>query len=170
LQRSKSQLCVGEGKRGYRHARLLAGLFKRLYRKCNSATRSSGPACKAKACFAGRSSHPLLNAPLQADFIEDWTRVCAEEAKHYRLLAKRLDELGLSYGDLPAHNGLWEAAHNTRSDIAARLAIAPMVLEARGLDVTPGMIKKLTNVGDIAKSKTDSLLPSLGWYSFCRKA
>jgi uncharacterized ferritin-like protein (DUF455 family) len=93
--------------------------------------------------------HPLLRGTLQSKFIEDWTRVCAEEAKHYLLLAKRLGELGLTYGDLPAHNGLWEAAHNTRFDIAARLAIAPMVLEARGLDVTPSMIKKLTNVGDM---------------------
>jgi len=95
------------------------------------------------------AAHPLLSGILQSKFIDDWTRVSAEEAKHYNLLAKRLNELGLKYGDLPAHNGLWEAAHSTRFDIAARLAIAPMVLEARGLDVTPGMIKKLTNVGDM---------------------
>lgn len=94
------------------------------------------------------ATHPLLTPPLQNNFIEDWTRVCAEEAKHYKLLEKRLAELSMTYGDLPAHNGLWEAANDTRFDIAARLAIAPMVLEARGLDVTPGMIKKFNTLGD----------------------
>lgn len=95
------------------------------------------------------ATHSLLTPDLQTQFIEDWTRVCAEEAKHYKLLETRLAEFSMSYGDLPAHNGLWEAAHDTRFDIAARLAIAPMVLEARGLDVTPGMIKKFTSLGDI---------------------
>jgi len=98
------------------------------------------------ARFAG---HPLIGAKLQSDFIEDWSRVCAEEAKHFNLLSERLKALGATYGDFPAHNGLWDAAFKTRQNIAARLAIAPMVLEARGLDVTPGMIKKLTRIGDM---------------------
>lgn len=81
-------------------------------------------------------------------FIGDWISVCHDEARHFELLQTRLAEFDMSYGDLPAHNGLWEAALKTKSNFAARLAIAPMVLEARGLDVTPGMIKKLTRVGD----------------------
>jgi len=84
----------------------------------------------------------------QISFISDWTKVCVEEAKHFQLLSNRLAELGVKYGDFPAHNGLWDAADNTKGDIAARLAIAPMVLEARGLDVTPGMIEKLNRVKD----------------------
>lgn len=84
----------------------------------------------------------------QVSFITDWTQVCAEEAKHFKLLSDRLKSMGFSYGDFPAHNGLWDAADSTKNDIAARLAIAPMVLEARGLDVTPGMIDKLGRVGD----------------------
>jgi uncharacterized ferritin-like protein (DUF455 family) len=59
------------------------------------------------------------------------------------MVRARLHELGGDYGDLPAHDGLWEAAEATADDLAARLAVAPMVLEARGLDVTPGMIEKL---------------------------
>ncbi len=97
------------------------------------------------ARFAG---HPLIFPDFQTDFIEDWSRVCAEEAKHFNLLTDRMESLGVTYGDYPAHNGLWDAAFKTRHDIAARLAIAPMVLEARGLDVTPGMIKKLDKIGD----------------------
>lgn len=92
--------------------------------------------------------HPKIADTDRADFIDDWSSVCDDEARHFLLLADRLDELGLSYGDHPAHNGLWEAAHSTRHNIAARVAIAPLVLEARGLDVTPGMITKLTQVGD----------------------
>jgi hypothetical protein len=41
---------------------------------------------------------------------------------------------------LPAHAGMWRAAEDTADDLMARLAVVPMVLEARGLDVTPGMI------------------------------
>jgi len=65
------------------------------------------------------------------------------------MLADRLDDLDLSYGDHPAHNGLWEAAQTTRDNFPARVAIAPLVLEARGLDVTPAMINRLTSVGDL---------------------
>jgi len=81
-------------------------------------------------------------------FIGDWVSVCHDEARHFGLVQNRLTELNMSYGDLPAHNGLWEAAVKTKNSFEARLAIAPMVLEARGLDVTPSMIEKLTEVGD----------------------
>ncbi len=76
-------------------------------------------------------------------FLRDWVSIGAEEATHFSLINSRLQELGTSYGDHPAHDGLWEAAVNTTDSVLARLAIAPMVLEARGLDVTPGMITKL---------------------------
>ncbi len=81
-------------------------------------------------------------------FYDDWLKVADEEAKHHALLASRLAELGGAYGDLPAHDGLWEAAEKTADDLLARLAIVPLVLEARGLDVTPVMIGKLTAVDD----------------------
>ena len=81
-------------------------------------------------------------------FYDDWLQVAEEEAKHYGLLAQRLSELGAAYGDLPAHDGLWEAAESTAGDLLARLAVVPLVLEARGLDVTPAMIDKLEKVKD----------------------
>lgn len=81
-------------------------------------------------------------------FHDDWVRVGAEEATHFLLIADRLADLGAEYGDHPAHDGLWLSAQATADDIAARLAIVPMVLEARGLDVTPGMIEKLDRAGD----------------------
>lgn len=85
---------------------------------------------------------------LPRDFYDDWVRVADEEAKHYLLLAERLAALGFSYGDLPAHDGLWQAAEETAHDLLARLAVVPLVLEARGLDVTPAMINKLRAVED----------------------
>lgn len=81
-------------------------------------------------------------------FYDDWLRVADEESKHYLLLAERLAGLGCAYGDLPAHDGLWQAAEETAHDLLARLAVVPLVLEARGLDVTPAMIAKLRAVDD----------------------
>ena len=93
--------------------------------------------------------NPDISDNDRSAFIGDWISVCHDEARHFGLLQSRLAELDMCYGDLPAHNGLWEAAIKTKDNFAARLAIAPMVLEARGLDVTPGMIEKLTKVQDI---------------------
>ncbi|MBV7265402.1 ferritin-like domain-containing protein [Erythrobacter ani] len=82
------------------------------------------------------------------EFVSDFLYVAADEAMHFALLARKLRSLGSDYGALPAHGGLWEAAHSTRHDVAARLAVVPMVLEARGLDVTPVTLERVTAAGD----------------------
>jgi uncharacterized ferritin-like protein (DUF455 family) len=82
-------------------------------------------------------------------FVEDWIGVGADEAMHFALLDRRLAALGSCYGALPAHAGLWEAAEATARDPLARLAIVPMVLEARGLDVTPATVASLEKAGDM---------------------
>lgn len=81
-------------------------------------------------------------------FYDDWIKVADDEAKHHLLLEERLQDLGATYGDLPAHDGLWEASQRTAHDFAARLGVVPMVLEARGLDVTPGMIANMLKQDD----------------------
>lgn len=81
-------------------------------------------------------------------FVDDWIGVAADEAMHFALLDRRLRQLGSFYGELPAHAGLWEAARATSDDSLARLAIVPMVLEARGLDVTPSTVERFRNAGD----------------------
>lgn len=86
-------------------------------------------------------------------FADDWLRVGAEEAMHFALLDRRLRDLGSFYGALPAHDGLWEAATETAHDVAARLAIVPMVLEARALDITPQTIRRFTDFGDARTAK-----------------
>ncbi len=81
-------------------------------------------------------------------FFDGWMRVAFEEAKHFRMVRDRLRALGADYGDLPAHDGLWQAAHDTRNDLTARLAVVPLILEARGLDVTPALQTKMRETGD----------------------
>jgi len=87
---------------------------------------------------------------LPREFFDDWVAVAEQEATHHALVSTRLEAVGSAYGDLPAHNGLWQAAQATAHDLLARLAIVPLVLEARGLDVTPEMIEKLRRQDDSA--------------------
>ncbi len=82
------------------------------------------------------------------EFVADWLGVAADEAMHFSLLQRRLLQLGSHYGALPAHDGLWESAGATSHDILARLAVVPMVLEARGLDVSPATIARFSAQGD----------------------
>ena len=89
---------------------------------------------------------PDAGAPLA--FYNDWLGVLDDEAKHFQMLSDRLAAMGAAYGDLPAHDGLWQAAQDTAEDLLARLAVVPLVLEARGLDVTPQMIASLEKAGD----------------------
>ncbi|QNE05814.1 ferritin-like domain-containing protein [Croceicoccus marinus] len=81
-------------------------------------------------------------------FVGDFLSVAADEAMHFALLDRKLKTLGSAYGELPAHGGLWESASATKHDVAARLAIVPMVLEARGLDITPAMRDRVRAQGD----------------------
>lgn len=85
---------------------------------------------------------------LPAQFALDWIGVAADEARHFQMLQSRLRELGHDYGDFPAHDGLWEMAEKTAASALERMALVPRVLEARGLDVTPGMIARLRAAGD----------------------
>jgi uncharacterized ferritin-like protein (DUF455 family) len=80
-------------------------------------------------------------------FYDDWVQAADEEAKHFNLVCDCLEALSSFYGDLPAHAGMWRAAEDTVDDIFGRLAVVPMVLEARGLDVTPGMIEIYDKAG-----------------------
>ncbi|MGH1330523.1 MAG: ferritin-like domain-containing protein [Paracoccaceae bacterium] len=83
-------------------------------------------------------------------FYDDWVKAADEESKHFNLICDCLEAAGSHYGALAAHAGMWRAAEDTRDDFLGRLAVVPMVLEARGLDVTPGMIKIFQNAKDKA--------------------
>ncbi|MEP6869685.1 MAG: ferritin-like domain-containing protein [Novosphingobium sp.] len=89
-----------------------------------------------------------FGAQMNRQFLSDFLATAADEALHFALIDRHLRRMGSHYGALPAHDGLWEAAHATRHDVAARLAVVPMVLEARGLDVTPSMLARVRGSGD----------------------
>lgn len=82
----------------------------------------------------------FAHVPMPMGFYDDWVKAADEESKHFNLMCDCLEAAGSFYGDLPAHAGMWRAAEDTVDDFMGRLAVVPMVLEARGLDVTPGMI------------------------------
>jgi len=85
---------------------------------------------------------------MPADYYDDWLRVADEEADHFVMLREHLRSLGYDYGDFPAHNGLWEMAQKTAHDVMVRMALVPRCLEARGLDVNPGIKARLLDNGD----------------------
>jgi len=88
------------------------------------------------------------HVPMPVGFYDDWVKSADEESKHFNLICDCLEAHDSHYGALPAHAGMWRAAEDTASDLMGRLAVVPMVLEARGLDVTPGMIDIFTKAGD----------------------
>ena len=88
----------------------------------------------------------FTHVPMPLGFYDDWVKTAAEESKHFNLICDCLKTAGSFYGAHGAHAGMWRAARDTADDLMGRLAVVPMVLEARGLDVTPGMIKIFTNI------------------------
>ena len=109
-------------------------------------------------------------------YVDDWVGVADDEARHYTLLADRLGQLGPAYGDFDAHTGLWEMALRTAGDPLRRMALVPRVLEARGLDVTPGMIARLRAVGDgataailetILREEVAHVAAGSRWFAWC---
>ncbi len=89
----------------------------------------------------------FAHVPMPMGFYDDWVKSADEESKHFNLICTCLEDLGSHYGALPAHAGMWRAAEDTAEDLMGRLAVVPMVLEARGLDVTPGMITIFRKAG-----------------------
>lgn len=81
------------------------------------------------------------HVPMPIGFYDDWVKCAEEESRHFEMVCDCLEQMGSHYGALPAHAGMWRAAEDTAEDLMGRLAVVPMVLEARGLDVTPGMIE-----------------------------
>ncbi|MEO5829849.1 MAG: ferritin-like domain-containing protein [Rhodanobacter sp.] len=111
-----------------------------------------------------------------ADYYRDWASCAHDEARHFSMLSARLAELGHAYGDFDAHDGLWAMAEKTAAHDTARMALVPRVLEARGLDVTPGMIGRLRKLGDertvailevILHEEVAHVAAGTRWYRHC---
>ena len=113
---------------------------------------------------------------MPARYYDDWIRVAADEARHFQLVCARLSELGYTYGDFDAHDGLWEMAVKTANSCLQRMALVPRVLEARGLDVTPGMMERFGAIGDqasvdllrvILNEEVAHVAVGTYWYRWC---
>ncbi len=113
---------------------------------------------------------------MPGEYYRDWISVAADEARHFSLVQARMTELGGAYGDFDAHDGLWEMAVKTADSCLARMALVPRVLEARGLDVTPGMIARLRDVGDagsaaileiILREEVAHVAAGSRWFTHC---
>ncbi|WEN13474.1 ferritin-like domain-containing protein [Rhodanobacter sp. AS-Z3] len=111
-----------------------------------------------------------------AEYYRDWASCAHDEARHFAMLSARLTELGHAYGDFDAHDGLWAMAEKTAANDTARMALVPRVLEARGLDVTPGMIERLRKLGDertvailevILREEVAHVAAGTRWYRYC---
>ncbi len=112
------------------------------------------------------------------NYYSDWLKVAFEESYHFSLLNQRLQEMGYQYGDMPAHNGLWEMVLRTDHDVLIRMALVPRVLEARGLDVTPAMMGRLEGAGDkktvdilkvILRDEIGHVAIGSRWFKYCCK-
>lgn len=113
---------------------------------------------------------------MPAEYYRDWAQIAADEARHFALLDARLADLGHAYGDFDAHDGLWDMATRTAHSCLERMALVPRVLEARGLDVTPGMIARLRSVGDsatvailetILREEVAHVAAGSRWFAWC---
>lgn len=82
------------------------------------------------------------------DYYQNWLQVAAEEVYHFQLLNEHMQNIGFTYGDFVAHNGLWLMSVKTEDDFIARMALIPRTLEARGIDAVPEMQKKLQLIND----------------------
>jgi uncharacterized ferritin-like protein (DUF455 family) len=116
---------------------------------------------------------------MPTDFYGDWIRVAAEEVYHFSLIRERLQQLGFDYGDFPAHTGLWDLARQTAGDLLQRMALVPRMMEARGLDVTPGIMERFRQIGDqdtvdileiILRDEIGHVLAGSRWFNYvCRQ-
>ncbi|CAK8536352.1 unnamed protein product [Lathyrus sativus] len=112
-------------------------------------------------------------------FFADFAHVADDESRHFSWCSQRLAELGFKYGDMPAHNLLWRECEKSSDNVAARLAVIPLVQEARGLDAGPRLVQKLVGFGDnrtskivarIAEEEVAHVAVGLCWFlSICQK-
>lgn len=78
-------------------------------------------------------------------FYDDWLEVADDEIRHFEMIEKYMSNLGVRYGDLEVHNGLFVALENTSNSLIERMAVLPRYMEANGLDANAFMLKKLAS-------------------------
>lgn len=111
-------------------------------------------------------------------FTLDWLKVAKEEVYHFSLINQYLHDHGVAYGDYPAHHGLWDMVKKTDHDVLHRMGLVPRVMEARGLDVTPGMMERFDKIKDqqavdilavIYQDEIGHVTIGNHWFEYCCK-
>lgn len=90
---------------------------------------------------------------IDRQFFTDFTHVADDESRHLLWCLQRLGELGVAYGDMPAHDLLWQGAQASSEDVVARMAVVPMGQEARGLDAGGRLAERLVGLGDARSAR-----------------
>ena len=84
------------------------------------------------------------------NFYKDWIEVADDEIRHFNMINDLLEQYNIKYGELPVHQGLFDASMKT-PDLIPRMALIPRYMEANGLDANAMMIKKLKKFNDTEK-------------------
>lgn len=84
------------------------------------------------------------------EFYKDWMEVADDEIRHFLMINEYLETFGVKYGDLPVHQGLFDASMKT-TKLIARMALIPRYMEANGLDANAMMIERLKKIPDTQK-------------------
>jgi len=82
---------------------------------------------------------------LPKEFYSDWLEVAKDEIRHFEMICKILVKYGVNYGDLPVHQGLFDASMRSLT-LIERMALIPRYMEANGLDSNLAIIKKLQTI------------------------
>lgn len=116
---------------------------------------------------------------LPREFIDDWVQTADEERTHFLGLRDALRALGYDYGDFPVHDQLWQMAVKTRTSLEARMGVVHRILEARALDVVPGICRRFEALGCsnvvkvlemIANDEVGHVNASSRWFRFeCKR-
>lgn len=113
--------------------------------------------------------------PMPGEFLEDWIRTAEDEARHFIGLRDLIRDRGFDYGDFPVHDQLWQMALKTKESVVDRMGIVHRVLEARALDVVPGIAKKFEELGQsgvvsvlhaIANDEVRHVSASTRWFNY----
>lgn len=106
------------------------------------------------SCFCPLTGDAIAAASLvfALQLFVDLVDIARDEARHFQWLADRLVALGSFYGEIPAHKALWEDSLKTRHCLKARLAVIPLVQEAKALDAGPRLAEKFQSANDSASA------------------
>jgi uncharacterized ferritin-like protein (DUF455 family) len=109
------------------------------------------------------------------EFYIDWIEVAKDEVRHFKMITEQMNKYDIKYGDLPVHQGLFDASMKTL-ELIPRMALIPRYMEANGLDANAMMIQKLKSIPNtqeiiellniILEEEVDHVKKGDRWYKY----